>query len=50
MKVINAATIGIHISAHMEGDEDKFVSMPIFPGAAAGIGRMSFGFGKYVLR
>lgn len=26
MKVINATTIGILISAHMEGDEVKFLS------------------------
>ena len=26
MKVINATTIGILISAHMEGDEAKFLS------------------------
>ena len=30
MKVINATTIGILISAHMEGDEDKFLSYANF--------------------
>lgn len=30
MKVINATTIGILISAHMEGDEQKFLSFANF--------------------
>lgn len=30
MKVINATTIGILISAHMEGDEQKFLSYANF--------------------
>lgn len=30
MKVINATTIGILISAHMEGDEAKFLSYANF--------------------
>lgn len=30
MKVINATTIGILISAHMEGDEVKFLSSANF--------------------
>lgn len=30
MKVINATTIGILISAHMEGDEEKFLSYANF--------------------
>lgn len=30
MKVINATTIGILISAHMEGDEEKFLSFANF--------------------
>ena len=30
MKVINATTIGILISAHMEGDEQKFLSIASF--------------------
>lgn len=30
MKVINATTIGLLISAHMEGDEQKFLSYANF--------------------
>lgn len=30
MKVINATTIGVLISAHMEGDEEKFLSYANF--------------------
>lgn len=30
MKVINASTIGILISAHMEGDEKKFLAFANF--------------------
>lgn len=30
MKVINATTIGILISAHMEGDEEKFMTFANF--------------------
>lgn len=30
MKVINATTIGVLISAHMEGDEEKFLTYANF--------------------